>query len=77
MAMPVEIQWLAWSILLGVVQLFIAAALMTRQLPALAGVGIFPAGHVDGAGGTALTAAAAGGLPWVRTPGRTGPRLFR
>jgi len=29
--MPVEIQWLAWSILLGVVQLFIAAALMTRQ----------------------------------------------
>lgn len=29
--MPVEIQWLAWSILLGVVQLFIAAAMMTRQ----------------------------------------------
>lgn len=29
--MPVEIQMLAWSVLLGVVQLFIAAALMTRQ----------------------------------------------
>ena len=29
--MPVEIQMLAWSILLGVAQLFIAAALMTRQ----------------------------------------------
>lgn len=29
--MPDEIQWLAWSILLGVVQLFIAAALMTQQ----------------------------------------------
>lgn len=29
--MPVEIQVLAWSILLGVVQLFIAAALMTQQ----------------------------------------------
>jgi len=29
--MPVEIQMLAWSILLGVVQLFIAAALMTQQ----------------------------------------------
>lgn len=29
--MPVEIQMLAWSILLGVAQLFLAAALMTRQ----------------------------------------------
>lgn len=29
--MPVEIQVLAWSILLGVAQLFLAAALMTRQ----------------------------------------------
>lgn len=29
--MPSEIQWLAWSILLGVAQLFIAASLMTRQ----------------------------------------------
>lgn len=29
--MPVEIQMLAWSILLGVAQLFIAAALMTQQ----------------------------------------------
>lgn len=29
--MPVEIQVLAWSVLLGVAQLFIAAALMTRQ----------------------------------------------
>jgi|SRR5690625_2658804 len=29
--MPAEIQWLGWSILLGVAQLFIAAALMTQQ----------------------------------------------
>lgn len=29
--MPVEIQMLAWSVLLGVAQLFLAAALMTRQ----------------------------------------------
>lgn len=29
--MPVEIQMLAWGILLGVAQLFLAAALMTRQ----------------------------------------------
>ncbi|SRR5690554_6284584 len=29
--MPMEIQWLGWSILLGVAQLFIAATLMTRQ----------------------------------------------
>ena len=29
--MPVEVQWLAWSILLGVAQLFLAATLMTRQ----------------------------------------------
>lgn len=29
--MPVEIQMLAWSILLGVAQLFLAATLMTRQ----------------------------------------------
>ena len=31
MDMPVEIQVLAWSVLLGVAQLFLAAALMTRQ----------------------------------------------
>ncbi len=29
--MPVEIQMLAWGLLLGVAQLFLAAALMTRQ----------------------------------------------
>jgi uncharacterized MAPEG superfamily protein len=29
--MPVEIQMLTWGILLGVAQLFLAAALMTRQ----------------------------------------------
>lgn len=29
--MPAEIQWLGWSILLGMAQLFIAAALMTQQ----------------------------------------------
>lgn len=29
--MPVEIQMLAWGILLGVAQVFLAAALMTRQ----------------------------------------------
>ncbi|AOH35017.1 MAPEG family protein [Luteimonas sp. JM171] len=29
--MPADIQWLGWSILLGVAQLFIAAALMTQQ----------------------------------------------